>query len=254
VTISEFEQLLRDSGVDDATVRTMIANEKLAQKTSGIRQGSEYDSLERRALDLERQMNGVDGKPGAAAYQKWYSENYATIEQLKADVTRYNERYGSLDEPQKPTGGNVSLDDAAIKRLVDEQVQSNFANNYSPKVVQTMTSVATVMERHLKRGRKNDVDWEAIDKLAASTNGDVKAAYDKWDEPNMKVDQEEAENKRVEARVAEELKKRGSAATFPAGADGASSTVSPLSRDGRTGGYDRSKLMDTFISGEYTRQ
>jgi hypothetical protein len=83
----------------------------------------------------------------------------------------------------------------------------------------------------------------------------VKAAYDKWDEPNMKVDQEELpRTSGLKARVAEELKNAGLLRAFPAGADGASARSSPLTRDGRTGGYDRSKLLETFTSGEYTRQ
>jgi hypothetical protein len=65
---------LRDSGIDDATIKSMVANEKLTQRaTSASGRADEYDSLADRAAELERQMNGVDGKPGAAAYQKWYS-------------------------------------------------------------------------------------------------------------------------------------------------------------------------------------
>jgi hypothetical protein len=60
------------------------------------------------------------------------------------------------------------MDDAAIKKMVADQLQDSFANQYSPRVVGTMTGVASVVERHMRRGRTKDIDWDAIDKLAAS--------------------------------------------------------------------------------------
>lgn len=247
MTIQEFEAMLRDSGLDDATVSTLVKNEKLSAKATSLRQGTEYSTLEAKAVALEASY------AKAKSYEDWYGKNAAAIEALKVQTARYQEKYGNLDDAAPANRQQVNLDQDAIKKLVTESIAESFQKNYAPQVVATMTGIGGVVEKHMRRGRKEDIDWKKLDEMAAKTNGDISAAYDLYDEPNMKADGEAAFKARVDKEVKERLAASG-VNQFPAGADASPSSRSPLSSsDGdKPKAYDRSKLLETFSSGTYT--
>lgn len=256
------------------------ANALLAEKTQ----------LEGTKAALEAELIGTDAKPGSRKYQQWYTENYATItanaaklkekETEAADldkaVKEYEAKYGKITAatppPPTPTAipGFTKEEIQAISKEIatstaKESVVEAYKTQYAPQVVSTMTGIGTILERHMKRKREHDIDWKKLDELAAKPEiaGDVIKAYEEWDAPNVELDRkaaetakQTAEDKRVEDRVNELLKKRMLQTNFPAGAEGMSSsqgvgTPSPLSRDGLGGekkAYDRSKLLDAFQS------
>lgn len=256
MTIQDFEAMLRDSGVDDAAVKALVANEKVAARATSLRQGTEYSTLEQRALELEQKLNGANGKPGAKSYEDWYQKNFAQIQKLQADTAKYQERYGSLDEAAPPQQQPAGMSAADIKKMVADSLADSFRSTYAPQVVSAMTGIGGVVEKHMRRGRKENIDWKKLDELAATTNGDISAAYDIYDKPNTDADVEASVQKRIDAAVKEKLAAAG-VSRFPAGADGAPSSRSPLASAGEAGAgaaktYDRSKLLETFVSGEYT--
>ena len=253
---------------------------------------AEKQQLENAKAALEADLNG-DGtaaKPGTRAYAKWYQDNYATITananklreleasrtELEDSVKQYETKYGKITAaaavPVIPTS-IPGMTKEEVKAIAEEiagsvsktNVAEAYKTQYAPQVVSTMTGIGTILERHLKRKRDHDIDWKKLDELAAKPEiaGDVIKAYEEWDAPNVLADQKAAEvakqaseDKRVEDRVNELLKKRMLQTNFPAGAEGASSSTgsgvpSPLSRDGLGGAtktYDRSKLLDAFQS------
>lgn len=242
------------------------------------------------ALKADLDGDGTAAKPGTRAYAKWYQDNYATItanasklteleasrKTLEDSVKEYEAKYGKINANTAPPVIPASIPGMTkeeVQKMVEDvagtvsktNVAEAYKSQYAPQVVSTMTGIGTILERHLKRKRDHDIDWKKLDEIAAKPEiaGDVIKAYEEWDAPNVLADQEAAkvahqtaEDKRVEDRVNELLKKRMLQTNFPAGAEGASSssgmgTPSPLSRDGLGGDkkvYDRSKLLDAFQS------
>ena len=275
MTAQEFQALLIEGGLDEATAVRLATNEKVSARTSQLKQATEYQSIEARAnalaaekAALEAELVGTNAKPGSRAYQKWYADNFQALEDqkkkladLEKNVAVYEATYGKITatgEAPKPPAG-VSPEE--IKKLVSEEIQKGYTNNYAPAVVSTMTGVAKVIERHMKRGRKADIDWTKLDEIAADpkVKGDPLAAYEIWDAPNVEADRVAAEaqketdiQKRIDAKVQEELKRRNVSTNFPAGADATAGggALSPLSRDraDSKGTYDRSKLLESWNS------
>jgi hypothetical protein len=249
MTIQEFESFLTESGVDDATVKALVANEKVKTRAVSFRQQSEYEALEARARQLETE--GAQAKN----YQVWYEKNYPEIQKLHTTATKYQERYGSLDEPttQTQTQQATSMTEEQIAALVQARLDKAFNEQYAPRVVSTMTGIGKVVETHMRRGRKDNLDWKKLDELAAKTNGDVLAAYEEYDKPNTDADREAEIARRIEAGVKERMASAGARDHFPGGADATPSSKGLFghpSNSSKT--YDSSKLVDTFLSGTYT--
>lgn len=251
-----FTYLTDGAGLDEATTKIIMdaaKNEKVAAKAQLLKDQKEYESL-------VQELDGAAGKPGTRAYAKWYQDNYATIQatvaaksDLEKKVTQYQERYGSLEAPTTPPKGTPVLDDDAITRLVDQRIQTQ----YGPQWSTLLKSSGKLIERHLKAGRKTDIDWDKIAEVATTKNGDLVAAYDEWDKPEQEKSAKAAEDVRVETRVQVELQKRQMAETrkqFPSGAD-ATPSDSPLSRhtgeNGKPPAYDRSKVIEAAVTGNY---
>src|SRR5581483_578850 len=113
MTLDEFKAQLAEAGVDQATIDAIVKNEKAAAKVTGLRQSREYDELAARAEALNKILEGDGNTPGAKKYMEWYQKNYGVIQswqqelgQLRTAVGRYQERYGSLDDPK--AGGTPS--------------------------------------------------------------------------------------------------------------------------------------------------
>lgn len=297
MTAQEFQAILIEGGLTPEEISKLTGNVGAMAKVAQLRQATEYQTIQQQAevllkekQALESELIGTDAKPGSRKYQQWYAENYATITanagklkeyetkvaELENSVKEYEAKNGKITptttQPVAPIAiPGLTSDD--VKKIVEDtagsislaKVTEAYTKDYAPRVVKTMTDFAKVVEKHMKRKRETDIDWEKLNELAADPkiNGDAVAAYELWDAPNVELDRkaaevakQTAEDKRVEDRVNELLKKRMLQTNFPAGAEGASSSVgagtpSPLSRDGLGGDkkvYDRSKLLDAFQS------
>lgn len=269
MTAQEFNAVLIGSGLSTEEAARLSGNEKITGSLAQLRQATEYSAIETRAnalaaekAALESELNGGNGKVGAKDYQKWYAENKGAIEanekavkELNASVAAYEAAYGKITNGTVPPAPPAGMSKDEINALIQAQTQA-----FAPKVVSSMTGVAKVIERHMKRGRTQDIDWDKLDVIAADPKiaGDPVAAYEIWDAPNVEKDRETAATKaetdiqaRIDAKVQERLKQLNVSQNFPAGADGASSTsgvMSPLSKDRGDRTYDRSKVVESFHS------
>lgn len=254
-----FEYLTQDAGFDEATSKAIMAaagNEKVAKRAGDFVQQKEYNDLEQRAARLELSYNGTKDKPGAKAYEEWYSKNAAAIQKLQQDVARYQERYGALDDPSgnfdrgkggevKPAGGTMTKEEIAAT------VREVISGGYDAQWSNLITGAGTILEKHLRSKRDNPIDWNKLGELAKAKNGDLTAAYDEWDKPAAEAASKAATEAEIKRRVDEEVAKRQTSSFFPAGADASPSSVSPLSRTKSDQKYDRSKVVEAAVSGEY---
>lgn len=251
-----FTYLTQDAGFDEATAKAVMAaaeNEKVSKRAADFVQKKEYEDLERRAAQLELSYNGTNDKPGALSYQQWYEKNFAAVQKLQADVLKYQERFGSLDEAppeDKGKGKGVQYNPEDVQRIVNETIQQN----YAPRWAELLTNTGAIVQKHMRAGRKADIDFKKLEEIAAKKNGDLMAAYDEYDAPEREAAAKAATDAEIKRRVDEELAKARTNQFFPAGADATpsgSSNVSPLSRAKADQKYDRSKVIESAVTGKY---
>ncbi len=247
--------LIEDAGLDEATAKAILDNEKLAKKAGTLVQQEEYDALQTKAAELELSYNGTKDRPGAAAYQKWYAENFDKVKSYEAALVQYKERFGELtaapaDDKNKGKGAGVQLSQDDIDRRVNEVIQQN----YAPRWASLLKDTGTIVQRHLRAGRKTDIDFQKLEEIAAKKGGDLNAAYDEYDAPEREAAAKAATDAEVDRRVAEKLAAANTAKFFPSGADATpSGGISPLSRAKTDQKYDRNKVIETAVTGEYSK-
>lgn len=249
-----FAYLTQDAGLDSVTADAIMkasANEKVASRAAQLRQSSEFTSIEQRAQALEAKLKGTKEAPGAEAYETWYRENWQHIQKLNTDAIAYRERYGELDAPKTPPAAQV-FDEAAIAKLVDARIQSQ----YGPQWSSLLKGSGQIIERHMRGNRKDNLDWDKISEIAAAKGGDLNAAYEEWDKPAAEAARQAATEAEIERRVKTEVAKRSTQSMFPAGADATpSGGISPLSRNRAVESgapkYDRSKVIESAVTGKY---
>jgi len=259
-----FNYLIGDAGLDEATAKAVMAaasNEKVAAKAGTLKQQQEFDAIQAKTAELQAKLDGTKDKPGASAYEQWYQKNWASIQQLQQTVARYQERYGALDEGGAAGAGAGAAGAAGagaaagakpmtkeeIATVVNEVIQGN----YGPRWSTLLTSTGTILERHIRAGRKNPIDWQKLSQIAETKGGDVAAAYEEWDKPEAEASAKAAQDKEVERRVKEELAKRQTQAAFPAGADATPSGSAGITRGGAPAKYDRTKVIEAAVTGKY---
>lgn len=243
-------------GLDDeqaTAVRNAFKNAKVAERAGSLKAAKEFDDLAAREASLKAELegNGPD-KPGAKAYAKWYEDNYAKVQALQSERTALIEKYGTVDAPkgaapvdkkeEKLPAGFTAAD---VQRMVDERIQGGYADRWS----NLLTGVGSVVQKHLLAGRKTPIDMKKLSEHAAANGGDLDRAYDEYDKPEREIAAKADEEKRINARVNEELQKRGAHQHFPA-----DMTPGTLSRDRDTSKFDKAAmerdLVNTFMSGE----
>jgi len=251
-----FTYLTDGAGLDDATAKAIMAaaaNEKVAAKAGTLKQQKDLDDLNARLAQVQEAYEGKGGAWGAKQYQQWVAENHAAIIKLQNDVARYQERYGALDgaapgtPAPKPGVGPMSNED--VQKLIHETIQNTYANRWSD----LLTTSGTLIERHMRAGRKTPIDWKKVGELATAKGGDLNLAYDEWDKPEADAARQAETQKEVDRRVKEELAKRATQGAFPAGADGTPSSTSTLGITRAAGEhkYDRSKVVAAATTGQY---
>lgn len=201
-------------------VRAALDNPKVQSRASELRQAKDLKAIEdaKAALQLELEGDGPQ-KLGAKAYKEWYEKNFAEVQKLQAREAAYVAKYGSLDnpttttptDPAKPGATNVQLDPAEIAKLVDKRIQEGYAGRWSDLT----TQMAEVVQEHMLAGRKSKIDMKKLSELAATKGGNLMDAYAEYDKPEREKSAKEAEDKRIEQRVTEELQKRGASTYFP---------------------------------------
>lgn len=244
--------LVEVAGLDEATAKALVENEKVQKRAADLVQKKEYEDLERKAAALELSYNGTKDKPGALSYQQWYEKNFQAIQDLQTQVTKYRERYGDLeaappaDDKKKPAAQSFTAED--VQKIVNETIQSN----YAPRWSDLLTGTGEIVQKHMFAGRKTPIDFKKLSEIAQTKGGDLNAAYDEYDRPEREAAAKAATEAEIKRRVDEEVQKRQTANFFPAGADATpSNTISPLSRVKSEQKYDRNKVIETAVTGKY---
>lgn len=247
----ELIDILVEGGLDQETAKRTVAHEKVAAKTGSLKQQSEYDAILAKTQKLE------DEGKAAKKYVDWYSENFDRIKAIEATAQKYQEKYGSLDAPT-PGGTGTSaatFTEKQVREIVASAIGESYQKEYGPRVVGLFKAGNKITEKHIRAGFKKEIDWDEIDKIAGETGGDINAAYERWIKPDMEIRTKEADDKRIEARVKEELAKRGSQRNFPGG--DSSSNSGPFSKraaappkDGKAATYDRNAVLESIRTGK----
>lgn len=175
---SYFEQLCRDAGMDESTTAALTAaasNEKLSGK---------MNELVRRATDdfsaMQGRVNALDTK--VKNYDAWYTD-------ANAEYARAVDELNALKS--KPAGSDFDTSQFLTKK--DWEAQQREMMNRTAQVVKQVGRLAS---RHASRyGEELDVD--AIEKIANEQGVDVATAYDRFVAPR----ELERSTKEVEARV-----------------------------------------------------
>lgn len=246
-----FTYLTEGAGLDEATTKVIMdqvaKNEKVNGKATSLKQASEYEALETRAAALQKAATD------AAVYQDWYAKNFSAIEKLQKDALRYRERYGALDAEGAPHAGRPAagaapqVDAAFVEKTLDELVEKKYGTRWSDLV----TNSGAIMEKHIRSGRKANIDWKKLGEIAATKNGDLAAAYDEWDKPEAEAAAKASTEAEIDRRVKEKLAASQTANFFPAGAEGSTSSPTGITRQSAEKKYDRSAVVNAAITGKY---
>lgn len=235
-----------------APVKAALLREGFKTKAASIKAQKEYEAIEQRATALQAELEGGPSKPGAKAYQDWYTKNQKAIEDQSAAITAYEKKYGEgtffkaaergfsdVSNPNpNPNPGSVTLTQEEVQRIV----QKTIGDQYSPQWSNLLTTTGSLVQKHMFSGRKTPIDFSKLGELAAQKyGGNLEQAYDEWDKPERERVAKEDEEKRIDKRVQEELQKRGASAQFPAGADATSGVLASHSK-ADLDKFDRSSL------------
>jgi hypothetical protein len=251
-----YNYLVQDAGYDEATakvLKTAFENEKVTTKLSGLKQQTEFDAIQARANQLEQSY------ARAKNYEDWYQKNHEAITGLEQRVLRYQERFGDLDAaPGASAGAGAGAGAGAAKTFTEEDIQkfvdARIQTQYGPQWSNLLKGSGRLIEKHLRAGRKTEIDWDKVAELAAARGGDLVAAYDEWDKPEREAAAKLETDKEVERRVKLELEKRlvdQTRRNFPGGAD-ATPSDSPLAKRSTTDEKaHHQKVVEAAITGEY---
>jgi len=239
------------------------SNKKFAENvTTRFSQAQEAEQLRKRQAELQAELDGNETQPGTRAYQKWYNEHYRKIQELQTNFARYQERFGPLDETGSASNnGTASNNGGQMTKEEIEQALENRINNVGAKMTDYLKQTGSILERHIRAGRKRTLEMDKLVQLAVEKHGgSLERAYDEWDQPEaleVSKAQQEAEIKR---RVEEELAKRQSAMFVPGSGDGSFGTPrssGPLTRSvgvqkpGEAPVYNREKVIQAAVTGKY---
>ncbi|MDE2102403.1 MAG: hypothetical protein KGL39_34470 [Patescibacteria group bacterium] len=235
----------------DAETAAILRAKVKQESADRLAAKKEYDDINSQKAALEAELVG-DGKKGARNYKKWYEENFGKIQELQTKYTKFVERYGEIDaanpnpaNPNPPAPPNPS-------GLTMAQFQEQMAQ-YTGTWSNLVKGIATISTKHMRNGRKTDIDVDAIAQLASEKfGGDINRAYEEWDRPEAEKASKAAEEKRINDEVEKRLKARQTDSFFPS-TEQVSTGVSPLSKDRGDGApkYDRSKVLESALTGIY---
>ncbi len=249
-------------GTDEATktkITEVFNDVKVAARSISLRQQGELDRIESERRQLQDALDGLDPQGNPKGYRAWYNKNFPEIQAMQAREAKYVEKYGTLESPKTPDGTpppaptGKQWTDEDVQRAIDERFQKSLA----PNIASVLKGTGRLVQRHMFAGRKTEIDFDKLESLMneAQKSGrgmSLDQAYEEWDKPEREKDLKAAEDKRVEARVTEELQKRGSTTGFPAGSDMSSGPGVLAARDSKDFNLDALKqdLLGTYLSGK----
>ena len=234
-----------------AVVKAAIERDAVKTKAAGWKQESEFQTIQADAQRLKQELEGGPDKPGAKAYQEWYNKNFTAVQTNYEAIQKFEAKYGqgsfakaaageftptAVPQNPPPTVGNMSKEE--VQRLLDERFQSVYSNG----IASVLKNTGSLVQKHMYAGRKNPIDFEALDKIMGEKKYSLDQAYDEWDRPEREKAQKEAEEKRIDERVKEELQKRGASSNFSAGADFTPGALAAKTRD-QVEKFDKTALM-----------
>ena len=241
------DEVIASLGLDEETAK-LVRAKVTEEKAASLRAQKEFDDIQRRATELESELVG-DGKTGARAHKQWYSENFSKIQKLQADYAKYVERYGALDQSTTTaTTTDTKLPNNVVSKDDFDKTMSGLTQQWSS----LLANSGTILEKHIRAGRKNEINWQELSKLATEKhNGNLAAAYTEWDAPEADKANKAAEEKRINDEVEKRLKSRQTSTFFPS-TEQTPSGISPLSKDrGEAPKYDRNKVIESAVTGIY---
>lgn len=221
-----------------AVVRGAVERESIKTYASTLKQQDEYNTLVAQQQQLQAELEGAGGQPGTRAYAEWYRANYDSIVATQNRIKKYEEKYGSLDAPattQQAQATTFTKED--ISKLVQEQLQGSMGG-----VATTIKTAGKIVQRHMLRGRRNEIDFDTIDKMMGEKSLSLEAAYDEWDKPERDKEQATATENEIKRRVKEELQKSRAAAEFP-GSDGGGPTALGRRTNAEVEKFDKTSLL-----------
>lgn len=229
-----------------SVVRGAIERESVKEYAATLKQQDEYNTLVAQQQTLQAELEGAGGQPGTRAYAEWYKSNYDSIVATQNRIKAYETKYGNLDAPSPnptpaPQAGGLTKED--IAKLVQEQLQGSMGG-----VATTIKTAGKIVQRHMLRGRKNEIDFETIDKMMGEKSLSLEAAYDEWDKPERDKEQATATENEIKRRVKEELQKSRAAAEFP-GSDGGGATVLARRTNAEVEKFDKTSLLRDLANG-----
>ena len=225
-----FKYLTEGAGLseeDAAAAMRLAKNQNVSTRAQQLKQQREYDEIASRFSELEKKFDS------AKTYAEWYAKYGDVIRQNEQMLTRYIERYGSLDTPTTTTTsggtnnvptGNFTMAD--VQKMAEELVDKKLGGTHD-RLGSLLVQFGEVVEQHRINGFKTKIDFGKLAELAGSKfNGDVLKAYESSVEPERKTKDENDFKARVDAEVAKKIKEERlkNNGMFPAGAEGNASS------------------------------
>lgn len=257
--IQQFVAYLTE-GLDEATaatVRAAVQNEAVKAKVGTLRQQREFDEIQTRATQADtylQELDAVDAQGNPRGYRAWYKKYYDTVAKNAKAIEAFEKKHGAgafervaAGEEIIPSGGGAGLKPEDVQKQVNEIIQTT----YAPKWSELLTGTGAIVQKHIRAGRKNDIDFTKLSEIAAKKGGDLMAAYDEYDAPEREAASKASEEARIKQGIEEGIKARSNN-LFPAAADASSSGGgSPLSKPAEAPKYDRRAMLETAASGKY---
>lgn len=259
------------AGLNDteaATVKNAILRDGVKNKVeSSYKTAKEIEAIQTAAnkvADMERQLDALDEKGNPVGYRSWYQKyGNAAVKYLNL-VSEFEGKHGAGSfektlngqppETKVDTKTGITMTEDDIRRIQ----QDNWTKNQAPVVASAVTSVSKILQRHLRNKRENDVDFEALGKLANEKyGGNMEAAYDEYDKPEREklaeVAAKKAETDReaeIQRRVKEEMQKLNAGQYFPTNFSAGPSVMTERTKSVKEG-FDKPTLLQdlakTFV-------
>lgn len=179
---------LAEAGLSDeqvtAALEKIYNHEKLSPKLNAL--------VKTATEDYQAQLGRV------RAYQEWYSR-------AEPEYNRMNEEYTRVMQQlvEQQNGNNTPQFDAS--RFISKDDFIAMQREQAQRTAAVLKETAKITAKHLSRFR-DDLDIEAIDRLATEHNLPLMAAYEKFIEPRLR-EEEQKKNEEWKKNTREEIER-----------------------------------------------
>ena len=169
-----FKQLCSEAGMDEATTTALIAaanNEKLSPKMNELirRATDDFSAMQGRATASERKLG---------EYENWYKTADEQYRTAMAELEQYRQAVN--------TGNQIPQIDTS-KYLTKEDLLK-FNQDRDARYSQVIKEGLRLASRHAVKFNE-ELDVDALEKLATESGLPLSAAYDKWIQPRIEEKQ-----------------------------------------------------------------